>query len=272
MPSRRKNLTGKAILRRIKQGRGRGERQNYQPWLKVTDVPSRGTSTRFPSPKSERTQHLLSRGEYRHNLLALFSHRVRDIREQFPLDLKDTLRIAKELGVHHPADRGKEIVMTTDFLFTVQAGHDLVRIARTYKRKIDLHGRRLFEKLEIERRYWAERHVDWGLVTDADIPEAEWRNVDWIADYWTVEQLGMPIPEIQRVAQCLISAVQRERIITISSLTSECDRMLKLDRGTASRVFRFLIANRVLVADMSSRIRTTKAIAVSIGNRTYPEK
>ena len=63
---------------------------------------------------------------------------VVDIREQFPLlPLEETIVIADELGIKHPTDSKthEPIVMTTDFLLTVDKGEGLVELARTIKVK-----------------------------------------------------------------------------------------------------------------------------------------
>ena len=59
MPSRVKNLTGKSMDRRLLDGRGQGEGATYQPWLKVTDVPSKGTSAVMTGWGHGREHHLL---------------------------------------------------------------------------------------------------------------------------------------------------------------------------------------------------------------------
>jgi hypothetical protein len=69
MPSRNKNLSGKSIDRRLKAGRGLGEGAEYQPWLRVTDVASRGTSSVITSWKHGRGVHTLSQVERNYFLL-----------------------------------------------------------------------------------------------------------------------------------------------------------------------------------------------------------
>lgn len=43
-------------------------------------------------------------------------------------------------------------------------------VARAIKPCSALDDARTLEKLEIERRFWAEREVDWGIVTEHDLP------------------------------------------------------------------------------------------------------
>jgi len=53
-------LAEAAIARCFKKGRGSGSGQNYQPFLTVRDVPSKGRIHRLPSVTIGRIHHLLS--------------------------------------------------------------------------------------------------------------------------------------------------------------------------------------------------------------------
>lgn len=273
MPSRVKNLTGEAIERRIKAGYGRGEGNDYKPWLRTTDVSSRGTSVQWCSSTLERENHDLSQGEYRYHLLLKYSPPVVDIREQFPLEVSETQVIARALGVRHPFIRGKVMVMTTDFLLTVKAGDDTILVARTCKQKKELKGKRLFEKLEIERRYWEARGVDWGLVvTDKDIPEAIWRNIAWFIECWKLERLEpLTATEVQSVARWLISEAHRAKIVTLSLLGIACDAALSQPAGTGLKVARFLMANRVLLADITTQIWPDSPVPITVFPENLPK-
>ena len=101
----RKNyfLSEKLIEQRIKDGRGQGYGEKYQPWLRVQDVPSDGRSHRIFSHKTKRIHHLLSDLELATFLLFDWSESVLDIREQFPLIRDDTRIIAQREGIKHPA-------------------------------------------------------------------------------------------------------------------------------------------------------------------------
>lgn len=94
-----------------------------------------------------------------------------DIREQFPLDeIADAIGIADACGIRYPYDNvsGFPYVLTTDFLITVNGGY----VARAIKPKTELQKLRVREKLEIERRYWLKRNVEWRIITEDEIPNA----------------------------------------------------------------------------------------------------
>jgi TnsA endonuclease N terminal len=114
-----------------------------------------------------RIHHLLS--DLERDTFFLFDWResVCDIREQFPLDREVTLRIADQLGVRHPRDPISDtpIIMTTDLLIDTMRGSRVAMLARAVKPEDELDKSRVLEKLEIERRYWTEQGIDWGIVT-----------------------------------------------------------------------------------------------------------
>ncbi len=60
------------------------------------------------------------------------------------MPLEETIVIADELGIKHPVDpkTNEPIVMTTDFLLTVDKGEGIVEVARTVKTKDELYKKR----------------------------------------------------------------------------------------------------------------------------------
>lgn len=160
--------SARTIARLQAEGRGVGVGRDYHPWLTVRDVSSLGLSTRARGWKTERVHHMLSNLELRYFYALEWSSLVTDIREQYPLPLADTQRIAQELGVAYPCHPSMRtpVVMTTDFLITRRKARVFVDEARTVKPSRDLAKLRTLEKLEIERIYWIEQGIDWGIVTE----------------------------------------------------------------------------------------------------------
>ena len=87
------------IKRLQAQGRGSGTGSAYHPWLTVRDVSSLGLSTRSKGWKTDRQHHVLSNLEQAYLFCLEWSVWVTDIREQFPLPLEETKRIAEQLCV-----------------------------------------------------------------------------------------------------------------------------------------------------------------------------
>lgn len=122
-----KGLTQAQIDRRLKDGRGQGQGSDYKPFIYTRDVSSLGRSHRLPGSKTRRLHHLLSDLELAIFLTLDRSPHVTDIREQFPMRVEDTVRIAEELGLPHGCYKGTPQVLTSDFLVDFEdprhAGH-----------------------------------------------------------------------------------------------------------------------------------------------------
>nr|WP_298920916.1 TnsA endonuclease N-terminal domain-containing protein [uncultured Nostoc sp.] len=100
-----------------------------------------------------------------------------DIREQFPLiDLDLAMSIAEEIGINYPKDPQSNTprVLTTDFMLSVKQGKTIVQKARTFKLTKDLGSKSVAEKFELEKRYYAAKAIDWGIIT-----ENYWFGFDW---------------------------------------------------------------------------------------------
>jgi hypothetical protein len=104
MARKRYQFTEAKIKRFQREKRGLGVGPDYIPWFLVSDVPSKGRSHRPFCPKTMREHHLLSDNEFYSFLKFWWDDQVIDIREQFPLDRRETFEIAALCGVKHPVD------------------------------------------------------------------------------------------------------------------------------------------------------------------------
>jgi hypothetical protein len=172
-------LTEKQIIKRIKDGRGSGRVSNYKPWLYVNEVPSEGRSQRVYSHLTGRIHHVLSDLEFAVFLLLDYNSAVTDIREQFPLNRDDTLRISKEAQLWHPSQGGVNLVMSSDFLVN-STSKIQPKFAIQAKYSEALKDPRTIEKIEIERRYWQLKKIPFFLVTEKEIDKVVVSNIEWL--------------------------------------------------------------------------------------------
>jgi hypothetical protein len=188
---------------------------------------------------------------------------VTDIREQYPLlPIDDTLAIADSLGIKHPTHpKTKEpVVLTTDFYISLRNESGTFEHARTVKYAKDLSNRRILEKLEIERRYWEVRAIDWGIVTEHEIPDTLAKNVDFLHDAWHLCK-RMPEKSIFSVAELLTRLVS-EQHQPLNELTALSDKQLGLKGGTSLKVAYYLLATRQWRIDMNIPIDPDQPLAV----------
>jgi TnsA-like endonuclease N terminal/TnsA endonuclease C terminal len=233
------------------------------PWLFTHDVASMGRAWRRKGWKTGRTHHLLSDREDDYFLIQDWDPSVIDIREQYPLlPLEETLVIAEECkirhpSVRHPTTRGVVIpvVMTTDFVVTISKGLESFDRARTVKYAGDLQSQRTLEKLEIERRYWARRNIDWAIVTEQEISPVLAQNIRILHKHLTIEdRVDLPEATIREVAAVLTSEVMQSTY-PLSSVALECDQQLCLPPGTCLTIAYHLLATRQWKVDMFTPIR-----------------
>lgn len=266
MAKRDRKSTQKVIDKRLKQGRGQGSGPDYQPYLRVQDVPSHGLTTRIRGWKTCREHHFLSLLECHYFFLLEWSPLIVDIREQFPLDLDETQAIAADLGIRHPTDPGtrEPVVMTTDFVNTIRRPLGVIEHARTLKYAKDLANSRATEKLEIERVYWTTREVDWGIVTELEIDSVLVENIKWTHPFLDISTLApMTADLISSIADVLTSHALAEDL-PLRDLTAMCDEQFGLPDGASLTVVRHLLATRRWQIDMRTPIRVPEKIRLIV--------
>jgi hypothetical protein len=262
LAKRKRDINEQVIERRLKEGRGQGRGADYQPWLHIQDVPSQGLATRIKGWKTGRCHHFLSKLERQYFYILEWSPVVCDIREQYPLELSETLAIAERLGITHPTDphTRQSAVMTTDFVNTINQAGKLIDQARSIKYSQDLSSDRTLEKLEIERVYWSERKIDWGIVTEREIEPILAANVSWVHPYRETKALSpVSVAAIRRVEAVLTPRVN-ERLAPLRDLTDACDDQLGLSPGMSLSIARHLIANKQWQVDMRQAIDTARPL------------
>ena len=192
-----------------------------------------------------------------------WSDSVTDVREQFPLMEYDTTQeIAKDMGVKHPTDAasGFPYILTTDFLISIYSDGKTVEIARTFKSAKELESSRVIEKFEIERRYWIAKGVDWGIVTEHEIPRILAANINVIHSAYKLE--ATPEMDIQNLL--LLAKILKDRLRTsnssISGVTTKLDEEMNLSGGTSLSVFKHLVARKEVILDMSKRLDFTRSV------------
>jgi hypothetical protein len=259
MAKRKRKLDETVIDRRIKEGRGQGRGRDYKPWLTVQDVPSIGLATRILGWKTGRVHHLFSKLELADFLTEDWAKHVVDIREQYPLlPLSETLSIAQRCNIRYPTVPGTKqaVVLTTDFVITIANGLERVEQARTVKYAADLSSQRTLEKFEIERRYWKARNVDWGIVTEREIPHMLARNVELIHNHRDItHRLPLTHEEIHDITVVLTSKIMQSSDSSLRNVAIACDKQLGLDLGACLTIAYHLLATRQWEIDMSIPIR-----------------
>lgn len=270
MAKRKRVTTQKTIKNLIKEGRGEGIGEYYKPWIKIQDVSSLGRATRLKGIKTKRQHEFLSDLERNYFYILEYSDIVIDIREQFPLlPLEETVLIAKELGIKHSTDpiSNESIVMTTDFLVTINIDGKDIDIARTIKYKDDLNDKRVLEKFEVERRYWEKQGIDWGIVTEEEIVKDLAQNISFIHTYYNIEDLdSLSNMEKHDIEDLVMEYIKRliDGNMSVRQISNKFDDDLFLQKGTGVSLFKYLLMRKIIQIDLSTPMDINKKIKVNL--------
>lgn len=256
MVKRKTGLTEEKITRMEREGRGQGNRENYKPWINIQDFPSNGLVTRGKGWKTNRMHQFLSKLERDYFYVLEWSQSVVDIREQFPLRREDTVFIASNKDIKHPTDPKSQIpvVMTTDFLITIKNSEGTKYAARTVKPSKELENQRVIEKFEIERAYWEERGIDWGIITEKEIPKNLVENVEWLhLSYFEI--VDLPSHILDTYAQQLKAFIKKYKTSIIEMVT-EFDHTFQLENGMGLEILKHLISRKEVKVNINKKIYT----------------
>lgn len=248
----------------LKEGRGQGEFAEYKPWIKISDISSSGRSHRVFGHKTRRTHHLMSDLELATFLFLEWSTEVIDIREQFPLKFDDTLKIAEDMQVKHPAIRGNTHVMTSDF-YVVSSNKKLSQFVLQAKYSKDLMKPRTLEKLEIERRYWHSKDISWQIITEKDIPIAVQNNIKWLYPETTLNMSVDTQDSLNFYAKEFAKYPEK----SIIAVCKDIDTAYFSEVGSSLNEVRTLLGLRFFTFDLRIDFRKLKCSDIQISNRHY---
>lgn len=252
---RRKYDFDEAKVRKyLNEGRGTGDGANYRPWLTVYDLPSKGRSHRIYGIKTGRVHHLLSDGEWKSFLRFEADHSVLDIREQFPLDRHQTMKVARDLGYPHPITTdGTPYVMTIDFLLTRRQGDRLLLEALTFKYTPVALKERDQQLLAIAAECVRRNGLALELIDETSFDQNLVRNYDAIRGCYDISSFyGYDSRVAKKIATELVTIV---KAAAPCSLEETCHDIARRHDTTASEVFmvaKHLLARSILTCDLSA--------------------
>jgi hypothetical protein len=249
--------TKEKYARFMKEGRGQGEGANYIPWTLTHEFPSKGRATRLMGIKTNRIHHLHSDNQLRAFLIFEASDKVIDIRESVPLlDIMEVIDDRENLRLDKFCDKetSEQLVVTTSFLLTINSNGNKEYIARSVKNSSELTKKITFEKLEIERRYWSAKGIDWKIITDKELPKQYCKNIEWVRETLLNNDEKHTDIDVENLAYSLYGYVLNNKEIILKDLLKEFELREQLDSGTGLYLFRYLIGKRMLRVNMRNKI------------------
>lgn len=237
---------------RLLRGQGLGVHAEYKPWLRVRDVPSRGTSSIVRGIRIPRCIHLLSKIEAAYFFLLERRRAVQDCREQFPiLDITRTLELCEELGVRHPHKGFYPEPFTIDFMITeIEDGKPCFRAA-SIKTPRDAVKPAVLHRLAVEHRWCAEHNIPWTLVDTSELGDTVLVNLRFMRA-WFLHRHTPDYPQAVRFAACLLDGYQRNTLI--DELVHDVCQRLHIPIDAGRDIFRFCTWSGLLPICLSSAL------------------
>lgn len=244
------------VQKYIKEKRGMGVGKEYIPWTKTHEFSSIGRVSRCLGIKTHRIHHLLSDNQYRAFLIFEFSNRVLDIRESYPLlDVMEVVDHNEDLRLDKFRDKETKegYVITTNFLLTVKEPDGSERyVARTVKNTSELKRKITWEKLEIERRYWSQKGIDWKIITEKQLPRQLAKNIEWIRE--TMLKGSEGDLDKEQLSLVLLKHLLENDELPLKETLKIFDKNEGLTKGSGLFLFRYLLAKKEIRIDMTNTI------------------
>lgn len=171
--------------RKIKEGRGTGTGANYKPWIYVRELKSNGTSSEPIDWTNGRTCQLLSQGEKYLWYYLRWNDSVKNIYEQYPMNLDATNSIALNSGIK-PMFNGRRH-MTSDFYVEYQDGHFEVFSIKESRRVLE--DERTVELQFVEMQYWEQLGIPWHLTYKEDFNQIYVQNIEIVTSFYDIHSV-----------------------------------------------------------------------------------
>ncbi|MEK4293026.1 TnsA endonuclease N-terminal domain-containing protein [Paenibacillus sp. FSL R5-0914] len=243
--------------RMVKLGKGQGYGKKYKPGIQVRDIHSLGLSHQIKGWKTDRVHHLLSNLELYYFYTLEWSLSVSDIREKYLLSPRETIPISERLNIKHPViiKNKAPAVMHTDFLINVRMDEYNTKLfARSVMPKKTLNTKRTIEKLEIERMFWTERDVDWGIITEEQLDMNVIRNISWFHRAYHLKNAPEVNSELLHDIEPVLYKELKMSTAAFPQAAGIVDQKFNLKVGTSVWIIRHFISKRVWKINMSNKI------------------
>lgn len=285
------NRGWKSLCARMRDGRGQGHGDRYQPWLWIRrkNTSSKGNQVTDSLPGYRRASHFLARVEWHVGLLCLYLG-ARDVREQFPLwpvahphplnDLflmsglvrpqhRGLLDIAREAGIEHGSEVGfpdVPYVATLDLAVTLAVGQAVRLVGVSLKPLGDVLEAepldRMLERLELERRYFAESGDRYVIADQSLLGRYTGGNLETFS---AAQQLPAHLSCLTLVNDFSAHLVEVAKQATISEAINHVGGEMRLASFDANLLWRHAVWTRRVGVDITKPIELGRPLVCDNG-------
>jgi hypothetical protein len=247
---------------RIQRGKGVGKGIDYKSWLKIRDVPSKGTSSSVSGIIVPRPYNLLSEIETTYFYLMERKPSTVDIQEQWPiLDIDRTLELCAEYGIRHNFRSSNPEPFTIDFLVTSKNNQGELSVrAASIKTPEDASNHDIRARLLIEYVWCLEREIPWTLVDTSKFNKTMLANLRFMRTWYRHRYLSNPENEALFIKNFHLSY---RRNTLLEELIQHTSKILRLSRDTALDIFRYCAWSNLIDVSLQHPLALDKPIILT---------
>lgn len=259
LPVNKSNQTIERLNKLLAQGYGKGEGKEYKPYIDVIRVASKGRVSRVKGWKTNRVHHFLSDSETRFFYLMEYQDSVVDIREHYPLidNIDELFSVLDDQLIKRLFNQktGDPLILTTSFLITQRkSSGEIQYYARSIKDYRQLENTQAIERFEVMRRYWELKGIDYGIITNKEIPVVVAKNIEYVHSCFHLDAYGIEEKEQLFYKDFLINLLGNFKSKSIKEVLIQFDNQLELEGGTGLLIFKYLLARKAVNIDMNKLI------------------
>lgn len=264
MTKRSLDWTPEKYQRFLNEKRGVGELREYKPWLTIQDMPSLGRVSRIKGIKTGRLHHLFTDNETRYFYLMEFDDSVFDIREQYPLfNLEESINDKGDLKFdkYSSVNNDAPYILTTTFFITLKNKEGKNNyIARSIKSSYELEKGSILERFELQRRFWESKNVNFGIITEKEIPKVRCFNIEWVHSAYDLQvDNEISLEQWSYLSNSFVGKL-RNNERSLRTIMSDFDKELSSSPGTGLLIFKHLIARKKILINMDEKIDISKSV------------
>ncbi len=230
------------------KGLSKNQKEEYIPGIKIGDFASKGRISRIRGKTTNRVQYLLSDVETNLFYILDYNQHVTDIKEHYPLlDLQDVVTDLSDIRLDKFKDKktGEQYTFTTTFVITIKSTVGEKYMALSVRNETELYRDLTLEKLELERRYWNKKGVQWAIITNKDIPIIKVKNIKWL--YLGKTEMGF---DKERYIRRMITSKINSNQCSLKAILSNIDDELLLTVGTSLGVLKNMIIDKEILVNI----------------------
>lgn len=228
-------------------------KQDYESAIRIQDFPSKGRVSRIKGKTTGRLHHLLTDLETNIFYLLDFDEKVIDIKEHYPLlDLMDGFIDLENINLNKFKDKktGEQYIFSTTFVVTLKNSAEERYLAISVKNENQLYKSTTLEKLEIERRYWQSKQIDWFILTNKDIEMDMVENIKWLR----LCDESMILDNEDLIINLIKDTVLNSSSITLNTMINNISKITYINEAIILTVLKKMIIQKIILTDLRKKI------------------